>query len=145
MIFLLNPEYVVWEVVEMARIQICEVLKVSTGKVEATIDLADGKLSPEFLVDMDYVEGITPDEVREVMRHIYADCKEEMKSRLKGVTKSREDVLIELRGGEPESLIVRFTPKKSVWLWAVIRWKLIDAMRWIRLIWGAVWRRLRWW
>lgn len=145
MIFLLNPEYVVWEVVELARLQICEVLKVPTSKVEATIDLADGRMSPEFLVDADDVDGVTLDEIREVMRHVYADCKEEMESRLEGVTKRREDVLVELRGGEVESMIIRFTPKKSVWRWAVVRWKWIDAMRWVRLIWGAVWRRLRWW
>ncbi len=93
MIFLLNPEYVVWEVVELARLQICEVLKVPTEKVEAKIDLADGKLSPEFLIDADDVEGVTPDEIREVMRNIYADCKEEMESRLAGISKRREDVL----------------------------------------------------
>ena len=99
MIFLLNREYVVWETVELARLHICEVLRLSTGQVKATIDLAGDKLSPEFLVDLDACEGITPDEIKEVMRHAYNDCKEEATTRLKGITQTREQTLQWLRGG----------------------------------------------
>ena len=102
MIFLLNPEYVMWEIVEMARLQICEVLKVPKSKVQAKLDLADEKLSPEFTLDLDDVEGVTADEVREVMKNIYQDCKAEAEVRLAGVLDRRQDVLRKLRGEEEE-------------------------------------------
>lgn len=102
MIFLLNGEYVMWEVVELSRLHICEVLQISTGKVEAKIDLADAKLSPEFTLNLDDVKGVTADEVREVMKSVYLDCKAEAEVRLAGIKKTREDVLRELRGEESQ-------------------------------------------
>lgn len=98
MIFLLNKEYVVWEVVELARLHMCEVLRVPTIAVEAKLELANEKLSPEFLVDAEMCEGVTTESIKEVVEEVYKECKEEMLVRLHGVTKTRADVLKECRG-----------------------------------------------
>jgi hypothetical protein len=92
MIFLLNREYVVWEVVELTRLHICEVLCLSPDKVEAKIDLAGDTLSPEFGVDLDDCPGVTPEQIKDVMRYTYADCKEEMERRLEGLSQTRAQV-----------------------------------------------------
>lgn len=97
MIFLLNKEYVVWEVVELARLHMCEVLKVPTSAIEAKVELANEKLSPEFNVDVDQCHGVSVDDVREVMGEVYKECREEMEVRLYGVGKTRDEVLRELR------------------------------------------------
>ena len=169
MIFLLNREYVMWEVVELARLHICEVLRLSTAEVEATLDLAGDKLSPEFQVDLDACKGITPDEIREVMRRVYADCKEEAEIRLKGVTQTRSEVMQWLRGGmsdeeyaelhdpaaeiNPESMadhLASVIPIRGVASrWALARarmwWRLRDAGRWVRLLVTGIGRRLAFW
>lgn len=95
MIFLLNKEYVVWEVVELARLHMCEVLRVPTSAIEAKLELANAKLSPEFLVDAEQCKGVTKEQIRDVMGEIYAECKEELQVRLYGVNKTRDDVLRE--------------------------------------------------
>lgn len=99
MIFLLNREFVVWEVVELTRLHICEVLRLTTDQVEAEIDLAGDTLSPEFRVDLDACLGVTPEQIRDVMRHTYADCKEEMERRLEGLSYTRDRVQLRLHGG----------------------------------------------
>jgi hypothetical protein len=97
MIFLLNREQVVWEIVELSRLHMCEVLRVPTAAIEAKVELANEKLSPEFLVDADQCKGVTKEQIREVMGDIYAECKAELDVRLYGLTKTRESVLRELR------------------------------------------------
>lgn len=95
MIFILNKEYVAWEVVELTRLHICEILRVPTTKIHAKIDVSDGKLIPEFQVEADELvdEGIDVDKIREVIKHAYLECKEEMCVRLHGITKTRADVM----------------------------------------------------
>ncbi len=96
MIFPLNPEYVVWEVVELARLQMCEVLRVPTSAMEAKLELAAEKLSPEFMVDANVCKGVSTDDIRFVMEEIYKQCKEELEVRLDGVKQTRDAVLKEL-------------------------------------------------
>ena len=99
MIFLINREYVLWEVVEMARLQIAEILKVPASKVAAQVDLSAGLVSPNFEVPLDECEGLTPDAVRDVMAQVYADCKHDLEIRLKGTSQTRASVLQWMRGG----------------------------------------------
>jgi len=100
MIFTLNKEYVFWEVVELARLQMCEVLKVPTSAIEAKLDLGIGVISPEFLVDADQCKGVTPEGIRAVLESVYAQCKEELEVRLDGVVKTRDMVIQEMKRAE---------------------------------------------
>lgn len=165
MIFLLNREHIVWEAVELARLHMCEVLRVPREKVVAKVDLAGETLSPEFLIDMDDCEGVTPDQIRDVMRHTYLDCKDEMETRLKGAAQSRARVLEWLRGGmteagyaaladpaavSPEEMAdalapVDPKPVKRPRKWVVYLWKLQEAWRWTHLVTITFFRRLAFW
>jgi hypothetical protein len=97
MIFLFNKTYVIWEVIELARLHICEVLRIPPSAVEAKINMDNSGISPEFNVSMEACEGAQPEQIREVIESIYQDCKEEMHLRLVGVSRTRDDVLRELR------------------------------------------------
>jgi hypothetical protein len=156
MIFLLNREHVLGEVMELARLHICEVLKLRPDQVEATLDLAGGTISPEFQVDLDDCPGISPDEIREVMRHAYADCKEEALVRLKGIEQTREQVLTWNRGGMTDEEYAAVTDPAAIpdselvpqgrgnfrFLMAKAGWRLRDAVRWVRLVMVGVLRRI---
>ncbi len=93
MIFLLNSEYVLWEIVELARLQMCEVLKVPAAAIEAKLELNDDVLNPEFLVDADLCKGVEPEEIRQVLQTVYTDCKQELYERLKDLDLTRSQYL----------------------------------------------------
>ncbi len=95
MIFILNREYVVWEVVELARLHMCEVLKVPPTAIEATLELNpdSGTLSPEFQIDADLCAGVKKNDIRKVMEKVYEDCKREMLERLEMCEFSRKQYL----------------------------------------------------
>jgi len=96
MIFLLNKPYVVWECVELARLHMCEVLRVPPSAIIACLELSHAKLSPEFQVDAEQCKGVSPDQIREVMGDVYGQVKDELKTRLYGLDRTREDVMREL-------------------------------------------------
>lgn len=93
MIFIINREYILWEVVELARLHMCEVLKVPPAAIEAKLELSDEKLSPEFLIDADLCKGVSNVDIRQVMERIYKDCKAEMESRLAMADYTRKQYL----------------------------------------------------
>ncbi len=93
MIFILNSEYVLWEIVELARLHMCEVLKVPTSAIEAKMELNDEVMNPEFLVDADQCEGVNHAEIRQVLETVYTDCKQELYERLKDLNLTRSQYL----------------------------------------------------
>ncbi len=95
MIFILNREYVLWEIVELARLHMCDVLRVPPNAIEASLELDtdNGKLSPEFQVDADLCKGVSKNDIRDVMGKVYADCKKEMEERLKLCDLTRQQYL----------------------------------------------------
>lgn len=93
MIFLLNSEYVLWEIVELARLHMCEVLKVPLKAIEAKLELNNDTLNPEFTVDADYCKGVEPGEIRQVIETVYIDCKQELYERMKDLNLTREGYL----------------------------------------------------
>lgn len=93
MIFALTKDYVVWEVLELARLQMAEVLHVDPSVIEASADLGNEKLQPNFQLPLEAAKGLTPDEIRQVMAGIYQECKEELNVRLAGVMLTRDEVL----------------------------------------------------
>lgn len=155
MIFLLNREYVVWEVVELTRLHICEVLRLTTDKVEAKIDLAGDTLSPEFQVDLADCPGVTPEQIKDVMRHTYADCKEELERRLGGLPQTRAQVQHLLHGGVTGEgcTLVRNPTRRRLGLVPLrlgsyarrVLWRVRDAHRWIVLSLVRIGNRLIFW
>lgn len=93
MIFLLNREYVLWEIVELARLHMAEVLKVPASAIEAELDLGKEVLSPEFRIDADLCKGVTAEEIKAVMSAVYADCKVELYTRFIGINMTRKEYL----------------------------------------------------
>ena len=102
MIFLLNRDYVFYEVLDLARHHICEVLKVPLSAIEVKIHKRGGTLSPEFLVDSDQADGVEPKQIRELMKSVYKDLKHEMEERFGGLRWTREEYLERFRNGEEE-------------------------------------------
>jgi len=94
MIFLLNQERVVYEVVELARLKMVGVLQVPSSAVEASLEMKDGKLVPSFGVNMADAEGVSEEQAKEVMRLAYVTLKDEMTLRMEG--------LVDRRGEEKE-------------------------------------------
>lgn len=93
MIFLLNREYILWEVVELARLHMCEVLRVPPAAIDAEIELHGESLSPVFRVDADECSGVDKNEIRKVMGAVYADCRRELEDRLAVAGYTRREYL----------------------------------------------------
>jgi hypothetical protein len=89
LIFLLNRERVLLEVVELARLKIAGVLRVPAEAVSAHLERKDDKASPVFDISMDEAKGLTQDMVREVIASVYAETSMELANRLAGLSETR--------------------------------------------------------
>jgi len=88
MIFLLNRERVIMEVLEIARFKISKALGVSPRDVKTRVEIQNGKLSPVFDVAKGNLNA-TEDEVREAVASIYAGITTELAERLEGLQSTR--------------------------------------------------------
>jgi hypothetical protein len=93
MIFLLNRERVLVEVVELARLKIAGLLRVPASSVTARLDLKDGKVSPVFEVETKEALGIPQAAVQEVIASIYAETMTEFAARMEGLRMTRREML----------------------------------------------------
>ena len=93
MIFLLNRERVLLEVVELARLKIAGVLMVPSRAVTARLEMKSGSLVPVFDVDAEQAKGPSREELREVIATVYGETTVELSGRLAGLEMSRHEVL----------------------------------------------------
>lgn len=82
MIFLYNRERVMFEIAQLATLQISDVLKVDPSVVTPKVEMAGGKPALAFDVDMDSCEGVEESEVKEVLASVYHEVKDELNRRL---------------------------------------------------------------
>jgi hypothetical protein len=88
---LLNNESVANEILELARLRIVDVLKVTEADVVARWDLNEStkRIVPAFDVNMDAAQGLTEFQVRSVLAKAYGDLKHELTNRLVGLKERR--------------------------------------------------------
>lgn len=85
MIFLINRERVLKEMMELARLKIATALNISDRLVTAEIKIEDGKLIPKFKVDNAQVGSVVL--IKRVIESVYIEIKQELAYRLKALDK----------------------------------------------------------
>lgn len=93
MIFLINHERVIYEILELARLKISGILKVPPDAIRVSVEVEDGKLCPNVEIDPSQVEGVTPVQVRSVISTIYDRLKIDLRVRLTAMKRKRESYL----------------------------------------------------
>jgi hypothetical protein len=91
-IFLLNRERVLLEVVELARLKIAALLKLPGPAVSARIELKAGRLSPVFEVASDMARGLSEVDVREAIASVREGTRAELTTRLEGLQITRQQM-----------------------------------------------------
>ena len=86
---LVNQESVIVESVEVVRNGLARELGVNPKDVQIKIDFADNKVKPEFLVDKSVLAKFSDDDVRKSMAKVWLIVKEQMASRLNGLSVRR--------------------------------------------------------
>jgi len=89
MIFLLNRERILKEVLELATLKISEVLGVEPEKINVRVHVEDGVLKPQFKVGDDY-DKMSPPEVGAVITGVWDSVRPELINRLKGMNTTRD-------------------------------------------------------
>jgi hypothetical protein len=84
-IFLLNRERVLLEVLELARLKIASLLNVPAQAVAARMELNAGKVSPVFEVRSDEAQELSEEAVGEAIASVYSRIMEEYAIRLDGL------------------------------------------------------------
>lgn len=86
MIFLLNNERVLSEILELTKLKISESLGISESRVHVKVELEDGVVKPSFGIDdTDAVESQAQDAIREV----WGQLRLELAARMKGLNSRR--------------------------------------------------------
>ena len=103
MIYLLTPDQILYECLQIAKHHMAEVLHTSPDLIDVEITRDDdGRVLPKFGVDPEAVKGLAEDDIREVMRHVYADVREDLQARIKDARHTRREVLERLRGKQED-------------------------------------------
>lgn len=90
MIFLLNNERVLSEVLELARLKISGILSVRPDEVLAELEVADGKLRPKFQLKLDNPGALEKEYIQKCMADVWLNLvKPELASRLMGLSEVR--------------------------------------------------------
>jgi hypothetical protein len=92
MIFLLNRERILLEVVELARLKIAALLDVDPARVTTRIELNEGKVSPVFEVASEGAEELAEGRVRDVVAAVYSRTMTEYTARLEGLQMTRRNL-----------------------------------------------------
>lgn len=85
MIFLLNRERVLSEILELTKLQISKQLGVSESKVHIKVDLENGSIKPSFGID----EDVDPIRVKSVIGDVWGVLREELANRLQDLNTRR--------------------------------------------------------
>lgn len=89
MIFLLNPERVLLESLEMARLKIAAKAEVVPEKVSARLEVKDNKLLPVFAIQGAVAGAWEKSYTEQVMREIWKEIQPELVIRLRGLLEVR--------------------------------------------------------
>jgi len=90
MIFLINEERVVAEVLELARLKISGILGVKPDDVEATVEVKDGRIRPNFNLRIASDKKFEVAFVQRTMAAVWQEeIKPELVARLRGLTEGR--------------------------------------------------------
>ncbi len=90
MIFLLNRERVLSEVMELARLRIAGALKVDPDKVEAKVEVDGAKLMPNFSADVETSGALEVDYLQKTMADTWLTvAKPQLVERLAGLSEGR--------------------------------------------------------
>lgn len=92
MIFLINRERVLLEVVELARLKIAALLDLPAQAVAARMELEAGKVSPVFEVASGHARERSEGHIRDVVASVYARTMEEYAARLEGLEMTRRRI-----------------------------------------------------
>ena len=83
----LSRDRMMMEISELARLKLAALLRVDIGDVTFTLVMYDGKMVPEIQVDN--AEGLTADQVKEVIQQVWWGVKIELEDRVKGLEQRR--------------------------------------------------------
>lgn len=86
---LLNKEIVANEVMELARLKIAAALKIPPKIVDAEWKIEGGLATPSFTVDLNRVEGMTEDTVRQTLGATWRWLKGTLSERMEGLKQRR--------------------------------------------------------
>lgn len=90
MIFLLNTELVLSEILELALLNVSKALDVPKSKVRISLNFSDGKLVPDFRVDKDFSDVLEQQKAEEAIRAIWLEnMKPELTTRFRGLKERR--------------------------------------------------------
>jgi hypothetical protein len=89
-LFLLNQERVILEMLQLARMHMAKILKLDENKVRVSVEVSEGRLHPKFEVDqavsgqweVEYVQGV----IREVWE---GWARDQLNERLRGLREER--------------------------------------------------------
>jgi len=116
MIFLLNPERILLESLELARLKIATQVNIVPEKVDARLEIKDGKVIPVFHIIANIDGAWEKNYTEQSMRDIWKEIQPGLAERLRGLLEVRygcgqskeaqagedpEGANIEERGGEP--------------------------------------------
>jgi hypothetical protein len=92
MIFLLNRERVLLEVIQLARLKIASLLNVPAQAVAARMELKAGMVSPVFEVSPDETKEFSEEAVRNAIASVYDRVMDECATRLDGLQMTRAQI-----------------------------------------------------
>lgn len=89
----ITTDVVFAEMVELMRLRLASVLQIPESAVDCQVAVKDGKIIPEINISMDMAEGLTPEQVTEVIQAVWWGVKPVRP----GIRDELEDRLLDLR------------------------------------------------
>jgi len=89
MVLGITTEVVNTEIVTLVRMKLSNILKISLDSIHCGILWHDGKVIPEINIETDSAEGLSSDDIRQVIQSIWWGIKPELEERLRGLRTRR--------------------------------------------------------
>jgi hypothetical protein len=101
MLVLINKQRVMAEALELSRMKIAGILRIPLMSIQAQWETnTSGQVVPNFIVEFPETPGITKSQVRQVIKSVYDNLRNELRERLTGLKSQRPERRKELFGRE---------------------------------------------